>query len=653
VTGLDLLKAKWTIYGLDAPVFAWLAAVALLLGTFYVLAKLAWLVRRECQNHHAIITQLATIATEQPMHLQEGLTRPVYDAIASVFATSAFLLPAWQRFNAQLVMRRQPSGELRFWASESAEGAFNDSTVIEARLNRSFFTAIPGVVTGAGLLITFLAILVALLDVRIEDNRVQGIENLIQGLSGKFISSIAALGAATVYLLLEKPLFHSLGNSQRRLIATLDALVPRLSPARLLADVQHDIAQQTIAIRQTTTDLPTHLQHSVSAALAPLLQPWQTTFAELRQELSAGRQERQDTIAGSLGDLLGRLEHTLTTALSEIGARFSESLSGSAQQEFARVLNALSDTAHLLDGMNSQFHQTQSGLNELLTMAQNSTAEQMTLGKSQVEELATLMRGLMTQLNETAGLSVTNMAAALTAVVHDLSTKVHDLGQRMAGAVADSAQQATGAASIILERANAWSATNTEQLAELLAQHRTHVRQVEEVRDTLDTTLVRLREALGHYTAVTADLQSTATELRAVAGAAAAATKSMKEASEAAQRVVSLTEKQADRLAESLRHQDEAWQKMPGSLRQYQQIFGQVETTAGHLFMQIDQSLQTYREVVKQGFEEVVQVADGHFKNAVQHLGASIGELDETLQHLTEIFEQARVDGGGRDRKRR
>jgi hypothetical protein len=653
VTVLDLLKAKWTIYGLDAPVFAWLAAVGLLLGTLCVLAWLAWLVRRECARHHEVARQLDAIAAAQPAHGQDGLPRAAYDAIVNVFANHPPLLPAWQRFQAQLVVRRQGPSDPRLWASESAEGAFNDSTVVEPRLNRSFFTAIPGIVTGAGLLITFLAILVALLDVRIEDNRVQGIENLIQGLSGKFVSSIAALAAATIYLLLEKPLLHRLANGQRRLVASIDAAVPRLAPARIFADIQRDIAEQTAAIRQANAGLPAQLQHSLSQTLGPPLQHLSTIFEEVKQELRAGQRQGQDAIAGSLGDLLERLEHTLTTALGDIGARFSESLSGSAQREFARVLNALGDTAHLLEGMNAQFHVTQSGLNELLTLARTSTAEQMALGKSQVEELTGLMRGLMAQLHESAGLSVTNMTAALTAVVHDLSTKVDELGQRMAGAVADSAQQATGAAHIILERANAWSASNTEQLAELLARHRSHVRQVEDVRDTLDTTLVRLREALGHYTAVTADLKSTATDLKAVAVAAAAATKSMKEASETAQRVVSLTEKQADRLAESLRHQDEAWQKMQGSLRQYQQVFGQVETAASQLFMQIDHSLHNYREVVKQGFEEVVQVADGHFKNAVQHLGASIGDLDEALQYLNEILEQARLGGGSHERKRR
>ncbi len=95
----------------------------------------------------------------------------------------------------------------------------------------------------------------------------------------------------------------------------------------------------------------------------------------------------------------------------------------------------------------------------------------------------------------------------------------------------------------------------------------------------------------------------------------------MKDAGEIVQRVVGLTEKQMERLAEAYRQQDEVWQRMQGNLRQYQQIFGQVENTASHLCMQIDQSLHSYREVVRQGFEEVVQLADDHFKNASKRLG--------------------------------
>jgi hypothetical protein len=167
VTLLDLLKVKWTLFGLDTPTFAWLAAVGLLACTLSALMKLAWLVRRECQLHQQLTGRLEAVRIEHGVDLQHGLSGAACAAIARAFEETPSLLPAGHRFNAQFVMRRGPAGEARFWSAESAKEAFNETTVIEARLNRGFFMAVPGIVTGAGLLVTFQEILVALLDVRI------------------------------------------------------------------------------------------------------------------------------------------------------------------------------------------------------------------------------------------------------------------------------------------------------------------------------------------------------------------------------------------------------------------------------------------------------------------------------------------------------
>jgi hypothetical protein len=63
------------------------------------------------------------------------------------------------------------------------------------------FGAVPGLLTGAGLTLTFVAILVALKSVSYNEGHanepISGIANLINGLSGKFLSSIvrpAAIG---------------------------------------------------------------------------------------------------------------------------------------------------------------------------------------------------------------------------------------------------------------------------------------------------------------------------------------------------------------------------------------------------------------------------------------------------------------------------
>ncbi len=320
---IELLKAQWTIKGLEAPIFAWLAAGALLAGTLYFLIKLSWLVHRECRIHRNITRRLEAIRIEHGVSPGKGLS-------------------------------------------------------------------------GAGLLFTFLAILVALLDVRIADNRVLGMENLIHGLSGKFVSSIAALFATTLFLLREKPLFHRLANSRQRLVSAIDALIPRLSPAWILADLQQDISEQSIAFRHFNADLSTKLRQGFSESMGPTLQGMVTTIEDLSQLLRAAEVQRQDSITGSLGDLLRRLEQSITTALGEMSDRFTESLSGSARQEFDQVINSLGGTARLLEGMNVQFQTTQSALNELVNFARNSTAEQ-------IESLTTVLHDLMKQLHETAG----------------------------------------------------------------------------------------------------------------------------------------------------------------------------------------------------------------------------------------------------------
>jgi hypothetical protein len=71
--------------------------------------------------------------------LQHELSGAACAAIAWAFEETPSLLRAWHRFNAQLVMRRGPTGEARFWSAESAEEASNETTVIEARLHRGFF----------------------------------------------------------------------------------------------------------------------------------------------------------------------------------------------------------------------------------------------------------------------------------------------------------------------------------------------------------------------------------------------------------------------------------------------------------------------------------------------------------------------------------
>lgn len=248
---LDLLRAHWNIWGLDAPKFAWLASLGLLVAPLCVLLSLF----REIRRQSGILFDAAdridrlrsrTFASSKGKpndSSKNGLAAGAYASLSNILGNFPTFSHAWNGFASTVVVRPAKTGEEEFWASQSAGDSFTESALWEVRLNRPFYNSLPGVVTSIGLLFTFLAILVALLDVRIDTqtNQIQGLPLLIEGLSGKFVSSIAALLAATIFLLAEKRLAHRLSKGRLRLISSIDALMPRISSIRVLADLQRDI----------------------------------------------------------------------------------------------------------------------------------------------------------------------------------------------------------------------------------------------------------------------------------------------------------------------------------------------------------------------------------------------------------------------------
>jgi hypothetical protein len=99
---------------------------------------------------------------------------------------------------------------------------------------RSLAEALPGWLTAIGLLTTFIAILLGLQGVKVLSNlEVRGIGGLVNGLSGKFFSSIIALGCAITITITS---YFVSGETDRlwgRLAERLQDLIPHLSVERV------------------------------------------------------------------------------------------------------------------------------------------------------------------------------------------------------------------------------------------------------------------------------------------------------------------------------------------------------------------------------------------------------------------------------------
>jgi hypothetical protein len=308
----SVLFAPYDPFGVvQAPLFIWLAVVGLLIGTFGFLLRLFYLIQQEQYLYTRIVNRLRDIKATYGSDLRNGLPLTGYDAMGQCFDTTP-LAPFWDIFAAQCVRRYDATGTERFWTSESATTVFNEAAVLEPRLNRNFYTAIPGMATGFGLLCTFIAILVALLGVQLgENHQFTGLDTLVSGLSGKFVSSIVALLVATIFVPFEKRFFHNLTKSLHDLVAALDALAPRLTPTHVLDEIRSYMEEQSTAFKHFNSDLSTKLKQCVEEGMGPTRDRMVGALEELNQMLRAAEAQKSDTITGSLDGLLQNLGHSL------------------------------------------------------------------------------------------------------------------------------------------------------------------------------------------------------------------------------------------------------------------------------------------------------------------------------------------------------
>ncbi|HUY28226.1 MAG TPA: methyl-accepting chemotaxis protein [Candidatus Binataceae bacterium] len=630
-TSASFLLRPFPLLGVNAPLLILLAAGGLLLLTAVVLGRFLWIISGESRLYAVIVSQLNKLKIANPVIAGEGLSPATFDAAGQLFEISEPLRDAWRGFQRQVFVVRNGSGDDRFYSTDSADGAFNDSAVIEPRINRNFYSSFPGIITGLGLLFTFVAILFALKELHFSETEVKGVPDLVEGLAGKFVSSVAALFAASVFLFCEKLRLPKIENSRRSLVAAIDALVPRRTAASILADLHRDIAEQSAAFRSFNADFSLKLRQGFSEGIGPLQQRMVDAIDELNRLLRSSEAQKQESITGTLSAAMEEMQRSIASSLTEMGARFTDSLSGNATQQFERVAASLNSTASLLESMNAQFRTTQAALNELVSFAKNSTTEQFALGKAQTEELTAVLNRLMNQMNETAGSSVANMSVAMAAAAHELSAKVAELSEKMSSSMLAATEQATGAAGKVVEQAGSFSAQNSEQIARMLERFKMHFDKVEDLGLLLDGTLAQFKQTLPEFTRIAGELRATMDQVGAAAARTAESATAMRTVQEAIERVAGLSQSQVEQLA-SVARQTQA------DMQKYQQTFDQVRKSASELLAQIAQHLNNYTQTSRNGFEGMVKLSNDQFDTAVQRLGASIEELREYLDDLNDLL---------------
>jgi|SRR5437879_6695064 len=144
----------------------------------------------------------------------------------------------WKAIDSHIERYTSPQDVEGWLLTENPRQVLAYEIVIGKNFNSASFSAFPGLLTGAGLTLTFVAILLALYGVHYDKTNtvdpISGIDTLINGLSGKFLSSIVALLLSIEFTLYEKSRVRGLRNRYEQMIAVVSEAVPYLSQSRVL-----------------------------------------------------------------------------------------------------------------------------------------------------------------------------------------------------------------------------------------------------------------------------------------------------------------------------------------------------------------------------------------------------------------------------------
>ncbi|MFO0705607.1 MAG: hypothetical protein U0412_02035 [Nitrospira sp.] len=344
---LDFLAQDATPIGaVTAPVISWCGAVGLTLffawhtfRLYRLTADAQWPFIRVAARLTPLIRERRRFDREHPESGGPGTRRnptrlPAtelnrrdredFQKTDAIFQQEPALAAVWTRYRQTLVTEQVPwYVEPRIFSSRSAGELFVIDAMDRGRLNLAWYHQIPSLLTGIGLLLTFVALLVGLSKLHADGHTIVGIQGLINGLAGKFLTSIVGLVYATCFTLIEKPLVFRLQNVHRQCMHLLDELFPRKTLEQMLESFSgfhantesHGPAAVGLAPQST---LHSTAPESLTEPLTVMTRSIDALTRELRSHLRDIRPTPSESTLPALADTLAPLIRELTAAVDRL-----------------------------------------------------------------------------------------------------------------------------------------------------------------------------------------------------------------------------------------------------------------------------------------------------------------------------------------------
>jgi hypothetical protein len=568
----------------------------------------------------------------------------------------------WARVNDAVEKYESPDGTEGYFVTQPVDELVGIDDLTHG-YSWSVYHAMPGILTSLGLLGTFIAILLGLsgLQMNSTSGTVVGLDNLISNLSGKFLTSIIALALSVLFLMVELMLIQPRLRKERlRFLHALNEALPYLSASRVMLDVQRESVKQSRALSNISSDvvdkfanvfigdlapalasgLSSSMANQLQSEMGPTLDQLSATMKDLGASVQRLEQSKQDSMVGELRGLLSSLEVSLRETLQQMAERFQEALTGSTQDQFGSLAETIKGSASVVQDMNTNFTLLQSTLQAVVEEARSTTSAQMHAGAEQTERLNALVEGLMVRLNDTASQNYQQLTGTLTAVVSDLSDRVTKLSEDLAQTVGTATAQSQQVAADTMKKAGDWSASTSQQLADLIGLLERKSVDFDHAGQTLLAAQATLKATLDQNNQALDAMGRAASEVKAYTEGLVGIRTQLVEGQKEQARLATISRESVLKLTETAAKQEQFLAQYDASLKQYEHAVKSVDGQVGAILSTMLDRLQQYNRSVEQNFRSIVESANDVMPRMANVLKASTDELKEHLDELNSALEQ-------------
>ena len=306
--------------------------------------------------------------------------------VAEIFSDEKTLLGLWKEFAKTLHEQRElRNGELQttaVFSTVTADAYFNPETVFEGPINSEFFKHLPGVLTGFGIIGTFLGLIKGLhsfASIQLGNSQATqlGLQDLMNSVSGAFIVSTAAIVSAILITIVEKYLVKVLTADVQELVQTIDQLYDAGASedylARLVKATEDSSAQTRVLKDALVQELGDLLRELTAAQIKASSENTGTLGATIGQSIKDSLNEPMKALGEIVKGASGDQSATASKLLQEVMTSFSQKLSD-------LVGSQISDINRLNQETSVSIKEAMGEIQKLVSSLENSgqkAAEQM------------------------------------------------------------------------------------------------------------------------------------------------------------------------------------------------------------------------------------------------------------------------------------